>query len=65
VRERADSMPRCRNGAAANFAGMLHSLQSPERTLPLSIAVALAIDELLLGLQRAHHAAYDSGFAPL
>lgn len=56
VRERADSMPHSRNGAAANFARMLHSLQSPERTLPLSIAVALAIDELLLGLQRAHQA---------
>lgn len=56
VHERLDSMPRCSDGEEASFAGMLHSLQSPERMLPLSIAVALAIDELLLVLQRAHQA---------
>lgn len=54
VHERLESMPRCSNGDRADFAGMLHSLQSPERMLPLSIAVALAIDELFLVLQRAH-----------
>ena len=55
VDERLDSMPRCSNGQGADFAGMLHCLQNAERLLPLSIAVALAIDELLLVLQRAHH----------
>lgn len=54
VHERLDSTPRCSNGEEAQFAGMLHSLQNPDRMLPLSIAVALAIDELLLVLKRAH-----------
>ena len=56
VHERLDSMPRCSNGDGADFAGMLHSLQRTERMLPLSISVALAIDELLLVLQKAHQA---------
>lgn len=56
VHERLDSMPRCSNGEGADFAGMLHSLQSPERLLPLSIAVALTIDELLLTLRTSHKA---------